>query len=115
MVRVRRRGTNQGREMIAEAEVLAALQGVNDPEVGVNVVDLGLIYGVRIQGADVAIEMTSTTPACPLADFLEQEIQRALRARFPDLERITVTLVWDPPWTPERMSEAARQQLGWNR
>jgi metal-sulfur cluster biosynthetic enzyme len=101
--------------MISEAAVDAALRDVNDPEVGVNIVDLGLIYGVRITGADVAIDMTSTTPACPLADFLEQEIQRALRAHLPEVDQIAVTLVWDPPWTPERMSEAARQQLGWNR
>jgi metal-sulfur cluster biosynthetic enzyme len=101
--------------MISEAEVLAALRDVNDPEVGVNIVDLGLIYSVRTAGAEVAIEMTSTTPACPLADFLEQEIQRAVRAHLPEVEKTAVTLVWDPPWTPERMSEAARQQLGWNR
>ncbi len=101
--------------MISESDVQAALQEVTDPEVGVNIVDLGLIYGMRIAGTDVAIDMTSTTPACPLADFLEQEIQRALRARLPQVGKITVTLVWDPPWTPERMSAAARQQLGWNR
>jgi metal-sulfur cluster biosynthetic enzyme len=116
---VRRPGPHPGasleRAMISEEAVQAALHEVNDPEVGVNIVDLGLIYAVRIRGTDVAIDMTSTTPACPLADFLEQEIQRALRAHLPEVEQITVNLVWDPPWTPERMSDAARQHLGWNR
>jgi metal-sulfur cluster biosynthetic enzyme len=101
--------------MISEADVIEALRTVNDPEVGVNIVDLGLIYAVRITGEDVAIDMTSTTPACPLADLLEENIGRALRARLPEMESVTVNLVWDPPWTPERMSEAARQQLGWSR
>lgn len=101
--------------MIQEADVTEALRTVNDPEVGVNIVDLGLIYAVRITGADVAIDMTSTTPACPLADLLEENIGRALRARLPEVASVTVNLVWDPPWTPDRMSETARQQLGWSR
>jgi metal-sulfur cluster biosynthetic enzyme len=90
-----------------------ALRDVIDPEVGVNIVDLGLVYGIAVEDASASISFTMTTPACPLGQFLKDEIARRVKARVPGLRDVRVALVWDPPWTPERMSAAARRQLGW--
>ncbi|HEX6460380.1 MAG TPA: metal-sulfur cluster assembly factor [Thermoleophilaceae bacterium] len=85
---------------------------VIDPELGVNIVDLGLVYDVRIDGGDVEVVMTLTTPGCPLGGFIEDEIADCL-AHAPQIGRVRVTLVWEPPWDPEQMTDAAREQLGW--
>jgi metal-sulfur cluster biosynthetic enzyme len=88
-------------------------ENVIDPELGINVVDLGLLYDVEIRGErDVRIEMTLTTPGCPLYDMIESEISRALKERFGDDLNVEVEFVFDPPWTPEMMSEEARMELG---
>lgn len=93
--------------------VTRMLQGVIDPELGVNIVDLGLVYDVAIaaDGA-VAIAMTLTTPGCPLGGFLEDQIHACL-AQLPQVRSVSVSVVWDPPWDPAAMSEHAREQLGW--
>lgn len=93
----------------AEA-VLGALSGVIDPELGVDVVNLGMVYGVDCIGAAVHVEMTLTTPGCPLHGSIVEEVKRAVRALNPDLE-VAVELVWDPPWTPEAMSDEAKRAL----
>lgn len=97
-----------------EARVTEALRRVIDPEVGVNIVDLGLVYRIACAPSHASIEMTMTTPSCPLGDYLtnlaRQEIQRAV----PELSRVEVELVWTPPWGPERMTPAAREALGWD-
>jgi metal-sulfur cluster biosynthetic enzyme len=85
---------------------------VIDPELGVNIVDLGLVYDVRINDGNVEIVMTLTTQGCPLGGFIEDEILDCL-AQAPQVGRVKVTLVWEPSWDPERMSDAAREQLGW--
>ena len=85
---------------------------VIDPELGVNIVDLGLVYDVRISDRDVEIVMTLTTQGCPLGGFIEDEILDCL-AQAPQVGRVKVTLVWEPPWDPDLMSDAAREQLGW--
>jgi metal-sulfur cluster biosynthetic enzyme len=85
---------------------------VIDPELGVNIVDLGLVYDVGISDGDVEIVMTLTTQGCPLGGFIEDEILDCL-AQAPQVGRVKVTLVWEPPWDPEQMSDAAREQLGW--
>lgn len=90
-----------------------ALRTVNDPEVGMSVVDLGLVYGVAVDGADVRVELTMTSPACPLGDVIVENAAAAIRAAAPDARTVDVTLVWDPPWTPDRMSDAARAKFGW--
>jgi metal-sulfur cluster biosynthetic enzyme len=97
---------------VDDSDVLQALKAVNDPEIGINIVDLGLVYRAerRPEGIDVAI--TLTTPACPLGEMLVEETREALHRRFPDAASVHVELVWSPPWTPDRMSEAARRQLG---
>jgi metal-sulfur cluster biosynthetic enzyme len=88
------------------------LYDVIDPELGVNIVDLGLVYDVTIGEGDVEVVMTLTTQGCPLGGFIEDEIVDCL-AQAPQIGRVKVTLVWEPPWDPECMADAAREQLGW--
>jgi metal-sulfur cluster biosynthetic enzyme len=96
-----------------EDAVWDTLRTVDDPEVGMNVVDLGLVYGVEVRGGDVSVRLTMTSPACPLGEAIVDGAAAAIRAAAPGAGRIDVALVWDPPWTPERMSEAARARFGW--
>jgi metal-sulfur cluster biosynthetic enzyme len=99
--------------MVSEEESLQALRGVNDPEVGVNIVDLGLIYSTEVQGDKVRIVMTMTTPACPMHSYLAEEVREAILTQDEDIEEVDVRLVWDPPWSPQMISEEGRRQLGW--
>jgi len=96
-----------------EAEVLQALRGVDDPEAGMNIVDLGLVYGVRAAPGSVRVQMTMTSPACPAAPYLVDEATAAIRAQVPADTDVHVELVWEPPWTPERMSAEALRRFGW--
>ena len=95
-----------------KAHVIDALKTVYDPEIPVNVYDMGLIYGVEISAdGHVDIRMTLTTPNCPVAEWLPMEVE--MRARGVDgVIDVALELVWDPPWTPELLSEAARLELG---
>jgi FeS assembly SUF system protein len=95
-----------------EAQVVSALRTVYDPEIPVNIYDLGLIYAMDIRSdTHVHIRMTLTAPACPVAGSMPGAVERALR-RVPGIESVEVELVWDPPWTQERMSDEARLELG---
>lgn len=95
-----------------EAEVVEQLKTVFDPEIPVNIYELGLIYDVDIQpGGDVHIKMTLTSPGCPVAGSLPGEVQQKV-AGVPGVASADVELVWDPAWNPSMMSEAARLQLG---
>ena len=96
-----------------EEALLDALRTVNDPEAGMNIVELGLVYGVEATPPTATVRMTMTSAACPLGDYLTDAVRDALRARFPELEQVNVDLVWEPPWTPARMSEEARNFFGW--
>jgi len=98
-------------EALREA-ALAALRDVIDPEVGLNVVDLGLVYGVAVEGRSLRVSLTMTTPACPLGEEIVRDAETRLRA-LEGVEAAAVALVWDPPWTPARMSPHARAALGW--
>ncbi|HET6949950.1 MAG TPA: metal-sulfur cluster assembly factor [Acidimicrobiales bacterium] len=91
--------------------VLAALGTVWDPELGLDVVSLGLVYDVQVAGGDVAIDMTLTTPGCPVSEQLPAEAEAAVRAALPGAA-VAVRVVWDPPWTPERLSPMALDRLG---
>jgi FeS assembly SUF system protein len=92
--------------------IMEALRTVFDPEIPVNIAELGLIYDVLVDAeAKVGIRMTLTAPACPAAQILPGEV-RDKAARVPGVTDAKVEVVWDPPWTKERMSEAARLQLG---
>ncbi len=96
----------------SEAEVTVALQTVHDPEIPVNIYDLGLIYEITIaEDGSIAIEMSLTAPACPVAGEMPGEVARAVAA-LPGAGVVSVSLVWDPPWTPVRMSEDAKLALG---
>ena len=96
-----------------DEDVLAALRAVNDPEIGINIVDLGLVYEAERTAEGIDVKLTLSTPSCPMSEMLVEEAREALQARFADARSINVELVWDPPWTPDRMSEAARRRFGW--
>ena len=92
--------------------VIEALCGVFDPEIPVNIYELGLIYDVDVSAdGAVHIQMTLTAPGCPSAQLLPDEVEARVR-EVPGVADVRVEVVWDPPWTPEKMSEAARLQLG---
>ena len=96
-----------------EAAVVEALKTVYDPEIPVDIYELGLIYDIAIEPAEgkVAIKMTLTAPGCPVAGSMPQMVQDAIRSRVPGVNEVDVELVWDPPWDFTRMSEAARLEL----
>ena len=96
-----------------EESIRTALKSVLDPEVGVNIVDLGLVYEVSIRPEEVYIQLTMTSPACPLHGVITRDMDKAVRQAYPDLGEMTIELVWDPPWSPDLMSAAAKKQLGW--
>ncbi len=96
----------------SEDLIIEALREVYDPEIPVNLYDLGLIYVINIApDGTVNIDMSLTAPGCPVAGEMPGEVARAV-AEVPGAGEVTVRLVWDPPWTPERMSEDARLALG---
>ena len=95
-----------------EAPVIDAIREVYDPEIPVNIYDLGLIYELQIEAdGSVLVTMTLTAPACPVAGIMPQQVAEAVAA-VPGVGEVQVTLTWDPPWTKERMSEDARLALG---
>lgn len=87
-------------------------QSVVDPEIGLNVVDLGLIYGVEIKDNVAEIDMTLTSPGCPVGPQIIQGVKQVISQSFPELEEVNVNIVWQPFWSPEMMSEWAKEQLG---
>lgn len=98
---------------ITEDMVYAAIKEVIDPELGINIVDLGLIYSIDIEeDGHIAITMTLTTPGCPLHASFAQEIERVLWQSIPDLKGVHVELVWEPAWNPIMISPEGREALG---
>jgi metal-sulfur cluster biosynthetic enzyme len=97
--------------MITEEEVYEVLRECYDPEIPVNIVDLGLIYRVGIEDGVINIMMTLTAPGCSMGAMITNEIEDKLLG-MPGCEAANVELVWDPPWTPHMMSESARKALG---
>lgn len=94
-----------------DGDVLRALGEVNDPEIGISIVDLGLVYRAARTSAGIEVALTMTTPSCPLGEMLAEEARDVLRREFPDAPSVQVELVWDPPWSPDRMSEIAAHKL----
>ena len=94
-------------------DVLDSLRYVLDPEVGINIVDLGLIYRLELPPGVIDLDMTMTTPSCPLQATIESAVNRTLRIRHPEINRFDVNVVWDPPWNVNRISPAGRIELGW--
>lgn len=101
-------------EILTEEEVRTALRSVIDPEVGMNIVDLGLVYGVKILANTLHVDLTMTTPACPMGEMILDDAHQALVALVPAGVEIDLNLVWDPPWSPDKMSEHAREHFGWS-
>ncbi|MCC6644838.1 MAG: metal-sulfur cluster assembly factor [Polyangiaceae bacterium] len=98
-------------ETLARAE--AALGEVIDPEVGLDVVNLGLVYEIYVGDGVVCVRLTMTTPACPLSGEIVRDAEERLRA-IPGVRSARVELVWEPPWSPERMTPHAKALLGWS-
>ena len=93
--------------------VTAALERVVDPEVALNIVDVGLVYLVTVQDGRLDVHVTMTSAACPVADVIVSDIETELDRALPEDMLIHVELVWEPPWTPDRMSDTARLFMGW--
>jgi len=98
-------------EQVLKEGIIEALKTVYDPEIPVNIYDLGLIYDVRIKNQVVEVDMTLTAPGCPVAHTFPGMVERTV-AMVPGVAGAVVDLVWDPPWTPDLISEAARLELG---
>jgi metal-sulfur cluster biosynthetic enzyme len=97
--------------MLTEETVKSALSGVIDPEIGLNIVDLGFIYGIKIENGSVEIDMTLTTRGCPLHQTLGKQAEAAVQA-LEGVNSAKVNIVWNPPWNPKMMSESDKKRLG---
>jgi metal-sulfur cluster biosynthetic enzyme len=100
--------TGGGTATLTEDDVTEAMKDVVDPELGINVVDLGLVYGVHLDGNDVTLDMTLTSAACPLTDVIQDQTNTALEGMVGD---VTINWVWMPPWGPDKITEDGREQL----
>jgi metal-sulfur cluster biosynthetic enzyme len=98
--------------MLTEEEVIKAIEPVVDPEIGISIVGLGLIYGATINDGDVKVEMTLTSPWCPVGPMLVSEVHQVV-AKLPGVNNVDVEIVWSPPWDPRTMaSDEVREMLG---
>jgi metal-sulfur cluster biosynthetic enzyme len=93
--------------------VTAALSRVIDPEVSLNIVEVGLVYGVTVEADTVRVRITMTSAACPVIDLIIEDAELELSKVMPEHFKICTELVWEPPWTPERLSEDAKRFMGW--
>jgi len=98
-----------------QSDLLAALNEIEDPELGIGIVDLGLVSRAEWGASGIDVEFTMTSPSCPFGEGLVQQIEGILQRRFGEAASIRVKLVSNPPWSADRMTEAARQKLGWSR
>jgi FeS assembly SUF system protein len=99
-------------QTIIEAQVIEALRTCFDPEIPVNIYEMGLIYDVKVNGeGSVTIQLTLTSPSCPAAQSIPAEVEQKVRA-IDGVTNVQIDLVWEPPWDQSKMSEAARLQLG---
>ncbi|MFO7525839.1 MAG: metal-sulfur cluster assembly factor [Ignavibacteriaceae bacterium] len=97
--------------MADNQEIFELLKSVIDPEIGINIVDLGLVYDVVITDEAVSVTMTITTPGCPMHNSITSWVENTIKHNFPD-KQVFVNLVWEPQWSPEKMTDDAREQLG---
>lgn len=98
-------------QVLGQDSVMEALKDVYDPEIPVNVVDLGLIYTVEVADGDVHVEMTLTAPGCGMGDYISQQAEWRI-AEIDDVEDVQVDVVFDPPWTPDMITEDGKRLLG---
>lgn len=96
---------------VSEDAVRLALRRVKDPELNLNILDLGLIYEIRVEGNDVTVDMSLTSPGCPSGPEIMTEAEQQLKA-LPGVGTVEMNLVWSPPWTPERIEPRVRAYLG---
>lgn len=96
---------------VTEERVMEVLGDIYDPEIPIDIVNLGLVYGVRIEGSTVNVDMTMTSPGCPAATQIVAEAKYLLE-EMEGVSEVNVEIVWDPPWDPGKMSEAAKESLG---
>lgn len=92
--------------------IQSLLREVIDPEIGINIIDLGLVYNIRVSESVALIQMTMTTPGCPLTGYFDDALHRTLWGA-PGIEDVDLRIVWDPPWSPDMMSRQAKTDLGW--
>jgi len=97
--------------VVTEETVLETLRQVIDPEIACNIVDLGLIYGIQIQGEKVTVDMTLTTPGCPMHESIAWGVKMAL-LNLPEIQEVDVNVVWDPPWNASMMTDTGRAHAG---
>ena len=97
---------------LQEEQVWDVLRTCFDPEIPINIVDLGLVYDLRIEGGRVAVKMTMTAPGCPAVDLLVEDVKHKVGA-LEGVDEVDVEVVWTPPWNPDMMSEEAKKMLGW--
>ena len=95
---------------MAEDALLDALRDVDDPEMPVNIVDLGMVYGVRNDGGRVTVDLTFTAMGCPASEFILEDVRERL-LQEPGVVEVAINIVWDPPWSTGRMTQAARDAL----
>ena len=98
--------------MPTKDEVVEALRQVEDPELGMDIVELGLLYDVEVEGPKVKVIHSLTSMGCPVGPMIQEEMHAVVAALSPDVEDVEIELTWDPPWTPDRMSEDAKFILG---
>jgi metal-sulfur cluster biosynthetic enzyme len=97
--------------MLTKDDVVEALHQVEDPELGMDIVELGLLYDVEIEGSKVKVTHSLTSMGCPAGPMIQEDIHR-VTAELPEVEDVEIELIWDPPWTPDRMSDDAKFILG---
>ena len=98
--------------MPTKDEVVEALRQVDDPELGMDIVELGLLYDVEVEGPKVKVIHSLTSMGCPAGPMIQEDMQAVVAAMSPDVEDVEIELTWDPPWTPDRMSDDAKFILG---
>ena len=98
--------------MPTKDEVVEALRQVEDPELGMDIVELGLLYDVEVEGPKVKVIHSLTSMGCPAGPMIQEDIHAVVAAMSPDVEDVELELTWDPPWTPDRMSDDAKFILG---
>lgn len=98
--------------IVTEKQILDALKECYDPEIPVNIVDLGLIYDIEVVDSRVSIKMTLTSTGCPASSMISQNVRNRV-LQIPEVKDVDVQIIWEPAWTPARMSEEAKQKLRW--
>ncbi len=96
-----------------ETEIRETLKAVVDPEIGINIIDLGLVYTIETGDDSIRVELTMTSPTCPLHQVIIAQMEQVLRQKFPEAKTVDIQLVWEPPWSPMMMSDEAKARLGW--